>query len=397
MGEMKKLTIEDIDVKGKRVLIRVDFNVPQNENLEVTDDTRIKEAIPTIKYLSEKGGKVILVSHLGRPKGKVDKKYSIAPAADRLSKLMDKPVQKMDEVIGETVTKASLALKDGDIMMLENVRYLAGEEKNDPELAKSLAALCDVYVNDAFGTAHRAHASTEGVAHLVSKAVAGFLLVKEIKYLSESLDNPKRPFTAILGGNKISGKLQIIRTLLSKVDNILIGGGMAYTFLRAMKMEVGKSLVEEALIPEAKSIIKEAIDRDVKWLFPFDHVVTDSVSSDGAPIIVTREGFGDKMGVDIGPNTIEMFDNVIRKSKTVFWNGPMGVFEIPQFAQGTYNIALTIGTSNVVSVVGGGDSVAAINKLGIASKFTHISTGGGASLEMVEGRVLPGIAALTDK
>jgi phosphoglycerate kinase len=397
MGEMKKLTIEDLDVKGKRVLVRVDFNVPQDDKLEITDDTRIKEAIPTIKYLSEKGGRVILVSHLGRPKGKVDKKYSIAPAADRLSKLMEKPVMKMNEVIGDSVTKASNGLKDGEIMMLENVRYLAGEEKNDPELSKGLAALCDVYVNDAFGTAHRAHASTEGVAHLVSKAAAGFLLVKEMKYLSESLDNPKRPFTAILGGAKVAGKLEVIKTLLQKVDNLLIGGGMAYTFLRAMKMEVGKSLVDESLIPEAKNIIKEAVDRDVKWLFPFDHVVTDKIGVDGTPTIVTREGFGDKMGVDIGPSTIEMFDNVIRKSGTVFWNGPMGVFEIPQFAQGTFNIALTIASSGAVSVVGGGDSVAAINKLGIASKFTHISTGGGASLEMVEGKVLPGIAALTDK
>jgi len=397
MGELKKLTVEGLDVKGQRVLVRVDFNVPQNDKLEITDDTRIREAIPTIKHLVERGAKVILVSHLGRPKGKPEDKYRITPAANRLSELMNMPVVKMDEVIGDTVTKAVNAMGPGQIMMLENVRFHPGEEKNDPELSKALAALADLYVNDAFGTAHRAHASTEGVAHLVKKAAAGFLLVKEIKYLSEALDNPKRPFTAILGGAKVSGKLEVIRNLLNKVDNILFGGAMAYTFLRAMKMEVGKSRVEEGLIKEAKEIIKAAVDKDVKWLFPFDHVVTNVVGPEGTPEVVTREGFGDRIGVDIGPSTIEMFDNVLKKSGTIFWNGPMGVFEIPQFSQGTFSVALTIANSGAVSVVGGGDSVAAINKLGIASKFTHISTGGGASLEMIEGKVLPGIAALTDK
>ncbi len=397
MGELKKLTVDDLDVKGKKVLVRVDFNVPLDEKQNITDDTRIREAIPTIKAISERGGRVIIVSHLGRPKGKPEDKYRITPAARRLSELMGVPVAKMDEVIGDSVNKAVAGLADGQIMMLENVRFHPGEEKNDPDLSKALAGLCDLYVNDAFGTAHRAHASTEGVAHLVKKAAAGYLLIKEIKYLSGALDSPKRPFTAIIGGAKVSGKLEVIKSLLSKVDNILFGGAMAYTFLRAMRMDVGKSLVEEKLIGEAKEIIKLAVDKDVKWLFPFDHIVTDEVGPQGAPTVVTREGFGDKIGVDIGPSTIEMFSNVIRKSATVFWNGPMGVFEIPQFAQGTFNVALAIASSGAVSVIGGGDSVAAINRLGIAAKFSHISTGGGASMEMVEGKVLPGIAALTDK
>jgi len=398
MGELKKLSVEDLDVKGKRVFVRVDFNVPQDDKQNITDDTRIKEAIPTIKYLVDKGAKVILSSHLGRPKGKVDPKFSISPAADRLGELMGIKIQKAPEVIGDVVTKMAEALQPGQVMMLENVRFLPGEEKNDPELAKAFASLADFFVMDAFGTAHRAHASTEGVAHYVSKAAAGYLLMKEITYLSNALlENPKRPFTAILGGAKVAGKLEVINNLLEKVDNILIGGGMAYTFLRAMKMEVGKSLVDENLIKDAKEVIKKAVDRDVKWLFPFDHIVTDVVGPEGDVTIVTREGFGNKIGVDIGPSTIEMFSNVIRKSGTVFWNGPMGIFEIPQFSQGTNAIALTIAHSGAISVVGGGDSVSAINKLGLASRFTHISTGGGASMEMVEGKVLPGIAALTDK
>jgi phosphoglycerate kinase len=308
------------------------------------------------------------------------------------------PVKKINVVVGPEATTAAMALKDGEILMLENVRFEPGEEKNDEALSKSLAALAELYVNDAFGAAHRAHSSTVGVAKFLPQAAAGYLMQKEIKFLGQALENPERPFTAVLGGAKVSSKISVISKLAGKVDNLLIGGGMAYTFLRAMHMNVGKSLVEEDRIKDAKEILKLLIDRDVKWLLPFDHVITDKVSVDGIPEIVTREGIPpDKMAVDIGPSTVEMFDNVLRQSKTILWNGPMGVFEIMQFSQGTYRIALSISGCKATSIVGGGDSVAAINNLGIAGKFSHVSTGGGASLEFLEGIELPGIAALTNR
>lgn len=393
-----KLTVEDLNVEGKRVLVRVDFNVPQDEKLAITDDTRIREALKTIRFLLERKARVILVSHLGRPKGKVSDKYRLDPVAKRLAELLGQPVIKADDVVGNDAKAKAAALGEGQVLLLENVRFEAGEETNDEGLSKSLASMADLYVNDAFGTAHRAHASTAGVTKFVAKAAAGFLLVKELEYLDKVVQNPERPFTAILGGAKVSSKLSVIRKLLDKVDNLLIGGGMSYTFLRAMNMEVGKSLVEEDMIKEAKEIIKLAVDKHVKWLLPFDHVVTDKVAQDSATQIVTREGIGPGlMAVDIGPKTVEMFGNVLDKSKTVIWNGPMGIFEMGPFAQGTYAIAKKMASLKATTIVGGGDSVAAINKLGLADKFTHISTGGGASLELLEGLVLPGVAALTDK
>jgi len=393
-----KLTVEDLDVVGKRVLVRVDFNVPQDEKLAITDDTRIREALRTIKYLLERRAKVILVSHLGRPKGKVSDKLRLDPVAKRLSELLGQPVIKANDVVGDDAKAKVGALGEGQVLLLENVRFEAGEEANDEGLSKALASMADLYVNDAFGTAHRAHASTAGVARFVSQAAAGFLLVKELEYLDKIVQNPERPFTALLGGAKVSSKLSVIRNLLDKVDNLLIGGGMSYTFLRAMNMEVGSSLVEEDMIKEAKEIIKLAVDKHVKWLLPFDHVVTDKVAPDAATQIVTREGIGPGlMAVDIGPKTVEMFSNVMEKSKTIIWNGPMGIFEMGPFAQGTYAIAKKMASLSATTIVGGGDSVAAINRLGLASKFTHISTGGGASLEMLEGLVLPGVAALTDR
>jgi len=318
--------------------------------------------------------------------------------AKRLSELLGKPVEKLNEVVGPEVTKRVQAMAAGSVIMLENVRFHPGEEKNDPALAKELGALADLYVNDAFGTAHRAHASTEGVAHYVKQAAAGYLLTKEIKYLAGVLEKPERPFTALLGGAKVSTKIGVITKLAEKVDNILIGGGMAYTFLRAMNMNVGKSLVEEDRIKDAKEILKVLIDRNVKWLLPFDHVVCDRITPLAVPEIVTREGIGDdRMAVDIGPSTVEMFGNVLAKSKTIIWNGPMGIFETIQFAQGTYGVALRMAATDAVKIVGGGDSILAINRLGLAAHFTHMSTGGGASLEMLEGKVLPGISALTDR
>jgi len=398
LGSAEKLSVEDLKVDGKRVLLRVDFNVPLNDAGAVTDDTRIRESLPTIKFLVEHGARLILVAHMGRPKGKPSDKLRLDPAARKLGELLGKPVRKINSVVGPEAAAAAQALKPGEILMLENVRFEPGEEKNDEALSKALASLAELYVNDAFGTAHRAHSSTVGVAKFLPQAAAGYLMQKELKYLGQVLEKPERPFTAILGGAKVSSKLSVISKLAEKVDNLLIGGGMAYTFLRAMHMNVGKSLVEEDRIKDAKEILKLLIDRDVKWLLPFDHVITDKVSADGVPHIVTREGIPEEMkAVDIGPSTVEMFDNVLKQSKTILWNGPMGVFEILQFSQGTYRIALSISACKATSIVGGGDSVAAINNLGIAGKFSHVSTGGGASLEFLEGIELPGIAALTNR
>ncbi|HTY13861.1 MAG TPA: phosphoglycerate kinase [Candidatus Omnitrophota bacterium] len=398
---MAKKTIEDIkELKGKKVLVRVDFNVPQDDKLNITDDTRIRAAIPTIKYLSDKGARVILVSHLGRPKSGPDDKLSLAPIAKKLGELMSKPIAFVKDCIGPEVEKAVAALKDGDIILLENVRFYKEEEANDPAFAKKLASLADIYVNDAFGTAHRAHASTEGVTKYL-KGYAGFLMEKEIRFLGQLIENPAKPFVAILGGAKISSKIDVLQNLLPKVDTLIIGGGMAYTFFKARNVSVGNSLVEEDKIPVAKEILKKAIDLNKTIMLPIDHVVADKFDANANSQVVTRAGIPDGwQGMDIGPGTITKFSHAIKKAKTIFWNGPMGVFEFDKFAKGTIEIAKLVAAATqkgAISVVGGGDSVAAIEKAGLADKFSHISTGGGASLEFVEGKILPGIAALQDK
>ena len=398
---MAKKTVEDIkDLKGKRVLVRVDFNVPQDDKQNITDDTRIKAAIPTIKYLADKGSKVILVSHLGRPKAGPEDKLRMGPVAKKLSELMGKPVAYVKDSIGPEVEAAIAKLKEGDILLLENVRFYKEEEKNDPEFAKKLAALADIYVNDAFGTAHRAHALTEGVTKYL-KGYAGFLMEKEIKFLGHLIENPAHPFVAILGGAKISGKIDVLQNLLPKVDTLIVGGGMAYTFFKARNVSVGNSLVEDDKIPVAKDILKKAIDLNKTLMLPIDHVVADKFDVNANTQLVTRGGIPDGwQGMDIGPETITKFGYAIKKAKTIFWNGPMGVFEMDKFAKGTTAIAQMVADATAkgaISVVGGGDSVAAIEKAGLADKISHISTGGGASLEFVEGKVLPGIAALQDK
>jgi 3-phosphoglycerate kinase len=398
---MAKQTIEDIkELNNKRVLVRVDFNVPLDDKQQITDDTRIRAAIPTIKYLADKGARVILVSHLGRPKAGPEDKLRLAPVAQKLAELMKKPVNYVKDCIGPEVEKAVAALTPGTVLLLENVRFYKEEEKNDPEFAKKLAALADIYVNDAFGTAHRAHASTAGVTKYL-KGYAGFLMEKEIRFLGQLLENPARPFIAILGGAKISGKIDVISSLINKVDTLIIGGGMAYTFFKARGVEVGHSLVEADKIGLAKETLKKAIDRGIPLMLPIDHVVADKFDANANSQIVTRAGIpADWQGMDIGPETITKFGHAIKKAKTIFWNGPMGVFEFPKFANGTLSIAKLVAEATAkgaVSVIGGGDSVAAVEQAGLADKMTHISTGGGASLEFVEGKVLPGIACLQDK
>lgn len=399
---MAKKTIEDIkELKGKKVLVRVDFNVPQDEKQNITDDTRIRGAIPTIKYLSEKGGRVILVSHLGRPKAGPEDKFRLGPVAKTLSQLMGKNIGYVKDCVGPEVETAVSALKDGDILLLENVRFYKEEEKNDPEFAKKLALLADIYVDDAFGTAHRAHASTEGVTKYL-KGYAGYLMEKEIKFLGKLLDNPGHPFVAILGGAKISGKIDVITNLLPKVDTLIIGGGMAYTFFKARGISVGNSLVEEDKVGLARDILKQAIDLGVPIMLPIDHIVADKYDANANSQLVTRAGIPENwQGMDIGPETITKFSHAVKKAKTIFWNGPLGVFEFDKFANGTISIAKMVAVATeengAISVIGGGDSVAAVEKAGLADKMTHISTGGGASLEFVEGKKLPGIACLQDK
>ena len=397
---MNKLTIDDLKLKDKRVLVRVDFNVPLNEKKEVADDTRIVESLPTIKKILAEGGKAVLMSHLGRPKGK-DPNLSLAPVAKRLEKLLGKPVKFVDDCIGEKVENAVSELKSGECLLLENLRFYPQEEKNDPEFAKSLAKLGDLYINDAFGTAHRAHASTEGVTKYFKECAAGYLMQKELKYLSMALSQPKRPFVAILGGSKISGKIDVIKNLMDKVDTLLIGGGMAFTFYKAMGKEIGSSLVETDKIELAKEILQEADKKKVDLELPLDFVIASEAKEDAATKVVDKDDIpAGWKGLDIGPKTEELFKQKINKANTVVWNGPMGVFEVEKFARGTMEVARKLAEvtrRSAVTIVGGGDSVAALAKANLGEKMTHVSTGGGASLEFLEGKTLPGIAALTDK
>ena len=398
---MDKLTVEDLDLKGKRVLMRVDFNVPL-ENGKVANDKRIRAALPTIKYITNAGGQLILMSHLGRPKGKRVPEMSLEPCVTVLNALLGRKVKFVDDCIGETVETVIDNLGGGDILLLENLRYYAEETDNDPDFAAKLAGLGDVYVNDAFGTAHRAHASTEGVTHHISQCAAGFLLMKELDYLGGVMANPDRPFVAILGGAKISGKIDIISNLLPAVDNIIIGGGMTYTFFKAQGKEIGNSLLEEDKIDLAKELLAQGGE---KIILPVDCMVSETFDFDARQVGALKEVGADaisanEFSLDIGPQTIEKFQTIIGTAKTVIWNGPMGVFEIEDTATGTYAIAnaLAQATANgATTVIGGGDSASAVNKAGVADKVSHVSTGGGASLEFMEGKVLPGVAALTDK
>ena len=394
---MSKKTLRDVDVKGKRVLVRVDFNVPQDDALEITDDSRIVGALPTIEYLMSHGAKVVLCSHLGRPKGEFKAKYSLAPAAKRLSELLGKPVTMCKDVIGADADAVVAGLEAGEVCLLENLRFHNEEEKNDPQFAKKLAGYGEIYVNDAFGTAHRAHASTEGVAHYLP-AVSGFLIEKELKFLGKALEDPERPFVAILGGAKVSDKIGVINNLLEKVDVLIIGGGMAYTFQKAMGGEVGKSLLEADKVDYAREMMEKAKKKGVKLLLPIDTLAADSFANEAkTQVVKTGEIPADYQGLDIGPETIKVFTDAIRSAKTVVWNGPMGVFEFPNFAKGTQAVAQAMADSKGTTIVGGGDSAAAVVQMGFGDKISHISTGGGASLEFLEGLILPGVAALNDK
>lgn len=395
--EYNKKSVEDIDVSGKKVIVRCDFNVPQDENGRITDDKRIVAALPTIKYLLEHNAAVILCSHLGRPKGEFKMKYSLAPVAERLSELLGQKVTLAKDVIGEDAKKLAAALKPGEAMLLENVRFHKEEEKNDPAFAKELASMAEIYVNDAFGTAHRAHASTAGIADYLP-AVCGFLIQKEISIMGKALADPARPFVAILGGAKVSDKIGVINNLIEKCDTIIIGGGMSYTFMKAMGKEIGTSLCEDDKLDLAKDLMKKAEDKGVKLLLPVDTVCADHFAADATPVVYDAGALpADMMGLDIGPKTIELFSDAVKDAGTVVWNGPMGVFEFDAFAVGTKAVAKAIAASHAVSIIGGGDSAAAVEKLGFADKMTHISTGGGASLEFLEGLELPGIACLEDK
>ncbi|QHS23231.1 phosphoglycerate kinase [Virgibacillus sp. MSP4-1] len=393
---MNKQTIRDVDVKGKKVFCRVDFNVPMKDG-EITDETRIKAALPTIEFLIGNGAKVILASHLGRPKGEVVDELRLDPVAQRLSDHLNKSVTKTDQVYGDEVNQAVNEMESGDVVLLENVRFEAGEKKNDAELAKAFADLADLYVNDAFGAAHRAHASTEGVAQYLP-AVAGFLMEKELKVLGNALENPDRPFTAIIGGAKVKDKIGVIDHLIDKADNLILGGGLAYTFIKAMGHEIGKSLLEEDKIDMAKDYMNKAKEKGVNLYLPKDVVVGDDFSEEANTKVVSIEEIpSDWEGMDIGPETRKTFDQVIKDSKLVIWNGPMGVFELELFANGTKSVANSLAETDAYTVIGGGDSAAAVEKFGMADGMDHISTGGGASLEFMEGKVLPGVAALNDK
>lgn len=395
---MNKKTVKDICVKGKKVLVRCDFNVPLDENKKITDETRINAALPTIKYLLDNGAAVILCSHLGRPKGEFNMKYSLAPVAKRLSEKLGFEVKLAKDVIGPDAKKLAAEVKPGEAILLENVRFQPEEEKNDPAFAKELASMADLYVSDAFGTVHRAHASTAGVAAYLP-AVAGFLIGKELDFLGSAVENPKRPFVAILGGAKVKDKIGVITNLLEKVDTLIIGGGMAYTFQKAMGKEIGKSLLDEERIDLAKDLMEKAKAKGVKLLLPVDNVCGSDFSNDCNIITVDADqGIpADYEGMDIGPKSVKLFSDAIKEAKTVVWNGPMGVFEFPNFAKGTLAIATAMAESNAITIIGGGDSAAAVTQMGLADRMSHISTGGGASLEFLEGKTLPGVACLEDK
>ncbi|MGI6183573.1 MAG: phosphoglycerate kinase [Candidatus Fimadaptatus sp.] len=398
MTIMSKKTIEDVQVSGKKVLVRCDFNVPLDGDGNITDDNRIRAALPTIKYLLENNAAVILCSHMGRPKGEFNMKYSLKPVAARLSELLGKEVPLAADVIGDSAKAMAAALKPGDAMLIENVRFHKEEEKNDPAFAKELASLAEMYVNDAFGTAHRAHASTEGVTHFLTPCVAGYLIGKELGVMGAALENPVRPFLAILGGAKVSDKIGVIKNLLDKVDVLLIGGGMSYTFQKALGGHVGKSLLEEDKVELAKELMALAKEKGVKMLLPVDNEAGDSFSNDALRITVHSTEIPDGFeGLDIGPVTQQMFADEIHKAKTIIWNGPVGVSEFPNFAFGTKAVAQAMAETDAITIIGGGDSAAAVEKLGYADKMSHISTGGGASLEFLEGKELPGVAALDDK
>ncbi|MBD5638272.1 phosphoglycerate kinase [Clostridium botulinum] len=394
-----KKSIEDIDVKGKKVLVRCDFNVPLNEG-KITDENRLVGALPTIKYLMEKGAKIILCSHMGKPKGEPKKELSLLPVAKRLSEMLNKEVIFADDdnVVGENAKKAVKDMKDGDIVLLQNTRYRKEETKNKEAFSKELASLVDLFVNDAFGTAHRAHCSTVGVTNYLEEAACGYLIQKELKFLGNAVEKPERPFVAILGGAKVSDKINVINNLLDKVDILIIGGGMGYTFLKSQGYTVGDSLLEEDKVEYAKEMINKAKEKGVNLLLPVDITIADRFDKDAAPIITEDQNVGEGyMGLDIGPKTAKIYSDAIKSAKTVIWNGPMGVFEFKNFANGTIEVAKAMADSDAVTIIGGGDSAAAVNILGFGDKMTHISTGGGASLEFLEGKELPGIAALNDK
>ena len=401
MAKLSLSSLKKSELEGKKVLVRVDFNVPLNESGEITDDTRIKAAIPSIEYLINNSARVILAAHFGRPKGKVNEKMRLTPVAKRLSSLLNKPVNLSSNCIGEEAINLSSNLKDGDVLLLENVRFHPEEELNDEKFAKSLAAHAEIYVNDAFGAAHRAHASTEGVTKFLSPSVAGFLLDKELKYLQGAIDNPKRPLAAIVGGSKVSSKIGVLDSLLDKCDKIIIGGGMIFTFYKARGFNVGKSLVEEDKLQLAKELEEKAKIKGVELLLPTDVVLANEFSPNADSKISNVDLIsGDWMGLDIGPESIKLFQTALSDCKTVIWNGPMGVFEFDKFANGTNAIASTLAelssSSDTCTIIGGGDSVAAVEKAGLAEKMSHISTGGGASLELLEGKILPGVSALDE-
>jgi phosphoglycerate kinase len=393
-----KMTVKDVDFQGKRVLCRVDFNVPFDDQGQITDDTRIVAALPTIRHILEQGGRLILASHRGRPKGTPKPEFSLAPVAAHLGRLLGGTVTMAPDCIGPEAEKLAGALQNGQVLLLENLRFHKGETDNDPEFCRQLAALADMYVNDAFGTAHRAHASTEGVAHLLTPAVAGFLIGKELRYLGQAVADPVRPFVAVLGGAKVSDKLPAIENLMDKVDTFIIGGGMAYTFLKAKGFDLGKSLIEQERLQMAAELMERAAAKGIDLHLPEDHVAAAEFKADAEQRICGNDDFpAGWMGLDIGPQTALKFGNILRQAGTVVWNGPMGVFEFEAFANGTFAVAQALAESKAVSIIGGGDSAAAAKKSGLADRMTHISTGGGASLEFLEGKTLPGIAALTDK
>lgn len=394
-----KKTIEDIDVKGKKVLVRCDFNVPIKDG-NITDENRLVGALPTVKYLMGKGAKVILCSHMGKPKGEAKKELSLAPVAKRLSELLNTEVKFAadDTVVGENAKKAVSEMKDGEVVLLENTRFRKEETKNEESFSKELASLADVFVNDAFGTAHRAHCSTVGVTEFVQASVCGYLIQKELKFLGDTVENPERPFVAILGGAKVSDKINVINNLLDKVDTLIIGGGMAYTFLKAQGYTIGNSLVEEDKLEYSKEMVEKAKEKGVKFMLPVDHVIGAKFDALTEPVTTEDENIKEGyMGLDIGPKTAKMYADEIKSSKTVIWNGPMGVFEFENFANGTLEVAKAMANSDAITVIGGGDSAAAVNQLGFGDEMTHISTGGGASLEFLEGKELPGITALSNK